>query len=392
LPRAIIAGAGIAGLTATLALLQAGFKVAIYEKANTLEEFGAGLQLTPNATRILSRLGVLEQVLRFASRPRAVVVLRGSDNVELMRMPLDDAERRWGAAYLVVHRADLQRALVEAVHGQSGVELSLGAAVLDFADDGRRLSVGLTSGLTRARDEADLLIGADGLRSKVRDQLGFGDRDQAKFAGRVAYRAIVDAGDVDPQWRRNDIVLRLGREAHLVQYPLRGGSIINLVATTASASPEGGGDDQSAAANHSILERAFAVWSKEAHALMTAPVQWRAWPLYSRPSISSFSIGRVALVGDAAHPMVPFLAQGAAQAIEDAGALARSLAQVEDIPAALSVYSRGRVGRTARVQREALTLGRIYHMSGPLAFARDATMRMLGSRRLAERYDWLYGA
>ena len=136
-------------MTAAIALLQAGFRVAIYESADTLEEFGAGLQLTPNATRILARLGLLERVLPFASRPRAVLVLRGSDDIELMRMPLDDAERRWGAAYLVIHRADLQRALLDAVRGQSGVELTLGAAVLDFANDGGRLSVGLASGLTQ---------------------------------------------------------------------------------------------------------------------------------------------------------------------------------------------------------------------------------------------------
>ena len=197
-PRAIIVGAGIGGLAAAIALLQAGFRVAIYEKASTLEEFGAGVQLTPNATRILSRLGVLDRVLRFASRPRAVLVLRGSDNFELTRMPLDDAERRWGAAYLVIHRADLQRALVEAVRGQAGVELSLGSTILDFTDKGGRLSLVWTNGLGQARDEADLLIGADGLRSRVRDRLGFGAQDQAEFAGRVAYRAIVNADTPEP--------------------------------------------------------------------------------------------------------------------------------------------------------------------------------------------------
>jgi salicylate hydroxylase len=391
--RAIIAGAGIGGLAAATALLQAGFRIAIYEKANTLDEFGAGLQLAPNATRILSRLGVLDRVLRFASRPYAVLVLRGSDNAELVRMPLDDAERRWGAAYLVIHRADLQRSLVEALRGQPGVELSLGTTVLDFADDKGRLSVGLTSGLSEARDDADLLIGADGLRSRVRDRLGFGAQEQAEFTGRVAYRAIVNAGDAETYGTHNNITLRLGKDAHLVQYPLRHRSIINLVATIRSASPTGSEDRQcDSAANGSILERAFAGWSKEVRSLTSAPVQWRVWPLYCRPPISSFSLGRVALVGDAAHPMVPFLAQGAAQAIEDAGALARVLAQVQDIPAAVSIYSRDRVARAARVQREALRLGRIYHMSGPLAFARDVTMRILGPRHLIERYDWLYGA
>ncbi len=393
--RAIIAGAGIAGLTAAIALSQAGFRVAIYESAETLKELGAGLQLTPNATRILARLGVLDRVLPFASRPRAILVLRGSDDAELMRMPLDDAERRWGAVYGVIHRADLQRALLDAALGQSGVELTLGAAVVNFVNEGNRLSVGVAHGLTQTRDEADLLIGADGLRSEVRDQLGFGARDQVEFAERVAYRAIVSAGDSNPRPSQN-IILRLGREAHLVQYPLRGGSIVNLVATIRSTSPPGGAypadREEDEAANRSSLERPFTGWSREARWLTNSPVQWRAWPIYHRPPISSFSLGRVALAGDAAHPMVPFLAQGAAQAIEDAGALARILAQAQDIPGALSTYSRDRVARAARVQREAVKLGRIYHMSGPSAFARDATMRLLGTRGLIERYDWLYGA
>jgi salicylate hydroxylase len=389
--RAIIAGAGIAGLTAAIALLQADFRVAIYERASTLDEFGAGLQLTPNATRVLAKLGVLERVLPLASRPRAVVVLRGSDDAELMRMPLDGAEGRWGAAYLVIHRADLQRALLDAVHGQSGVELTLGATVLDFANNGGPLSVALAREGTQTRDQADVLIGADGLRSQVRDRLGFGVQDRPKFAGRVAYRAIVDADDANSQSAQN-VILRLGKAAHLVQYPLRGGSIINLVATIRSISPTSSADrEKDEAANRSSLTRAFTGWSKEARCLTEAPVQWRAWPLYHRPPIPSFSFGPVALIGDAAHPMVPFLAQGAAQAIEDAGALGRILAQAQDIPAALSTYSRDRVARTGRVQREALKLGRIYHMSGPLAVARNATMRLLGAHGLIERYDWLYG-
>jgi salicylate hydroxylase len=376
-----------------MALSQAGFKVAIYERTDKLEEFGAGLQVTPNATRVLGRLGVLERVRQLSSKPPAVLVLRGSDNAKLMRLPLDDAERRWGAEYLVIHRADLQTALVEAVRAQPGIELSLGTTVTGFAANGDTISVRLQRGLTAARDEADLLIGADGLRSQVRSGLGFGPPDRADFAGRVAYRALVNAEDAEPRWARSEIVLRLGPEAHLVQYPLRRGLIINLVATIRSPSRVGGGDQQwDGAADRSTVERAFAGWSKEARALIGAPVQWRAWPLYCRPPIPSFSLGRAALVGDAAHPMVPFLAQGAAQAIEDAGALGRMVAQAQDIPAALALYSRDRVERAARVQREALRQGRIYHLGGPLAFARDTTMRMLGPRRLSERYDWLYGA
>jgi salicylate hydroxylase len=374
-------------------LSQAGLIVSIYERADKLEEFGAGLQITPNATRVLSRLGVLERVRELSSRPRAILALRGSDSATLMRLPLDDAERRWGAEYLVIHRADLQTALVEAVSGQPRIDLSLGAAVTGFAADGETISVGLRRGSTMAREEADLLIGADGLRSQVRNGMGFGAPDQASFTGRVAYRAIVNAEEVDSRCARSEIVLRLGPEAHLVEYSLRRGSIINLVATIRSPWRAGGGDQQwDGAADRSTLERAFAGWSKEARALIGAPSQWRAWPLYWRPPIPSFSLGRAALVGDAAHPMFPFLAQGAAQAIEDAGALRRIVALTQDIPAALALYSRDRVERAARVQREALRQGRIYHLRGPLAFARDMTMTMLGPYRLSGRYDWLYGA
>ena len=146
------------------------------------------------------------------------------------------------------------------------------------------------------------------------------------------------------------------------------------------------------AADRLSLDRAFARWSAPTRKLLAAASNWRAWPLYRRPAIGSFSFGRVALVGDAAHPMVPFLAQGAAQAIEDAGALGRAVSQTNSIPNALAAYSRARVARATRVQVEAQRQGRIFHLSGPMAFARDAAMRLLGPRRLSARYDWLYGA
>ena len=330
---------------------------------------------------------------RFASAPRAIVVLRGLDNAKLTRLPLDDAERRWAAEYLVIHRADLQKVLVEAVIHRPDVDLLLGTTVIGFASETDGISVRLQHGLTMVRDDADLLIGADGLRSRVRDGLGFGAPDQADFTGRIAYRAIVRGEDTDPRWARSEIILRLGPDAHLVQYPLRGGSIVNLVATIRSARRVSTAEhDWDGAGDRSTLERGFAGWSSESRALIAAPMQWRVWPIYCRPPIPSFSLGRTALVGDAAHPMVPFLAQGAAQAIEDAGALGRIFASVRDIPVALAMYSRDRVARAGRVQREAHKQGRIYHLNGVSAFARDMTMRMFAPHWLIARYDWLYGA
>jgi salicylate hydroxylase len=189
------------------------------------------------------------------------------------------------------------------------------------------------------------------------------------------------------------VTLRLGPRAHLVQYPLRGATMLNLVAVIDS----GWRDEKSdhpwdGAADGPTLERAFADWSRETRALIGAAPEWRAWPLFHRPPIARFARGRVALLGDAAHPMVPFLAQGAAQAIEDASALARRLGETERVEAALAAYSRDRVARASRVQREALAQGRIYHMSGPLGLARDLAMRTLGPERLLARYDWLYAA
>ena len=243
------------------------------------------------------------------------------------------------------------------------------------------------------REAGDVLIGADGLRSLVRERIGLGAADAPIFSGRVAFRATVASQCLPARWSASEVTLRLGAKAHLVHYPLRGGSIVNLVAAIESTwRGEMGDHPWDGVADRPALDRAFRDWSDDARALIGAAVDWRAWPLFVRPPIARFSLGAVALLGDAAHPMTPFLAQGAAQAIEDADALARRLAASADVANALAAYSGDRVARTTRVQRDALAQGRIYHMSGPLALARDLTMRALGPQRLLKRYDWLYAA
>jgi salicylate hydroxylase len=396
--RALVVGAGIGGLAAALALARQGFGVDVFERAPALQEFGAGLQLTPNATRALARLGALAAAREIATAPSAVRVLRGADGAELARLPVEGAERRWGAPYLSVHRVDLHRVLAEAAAATGRVALHFGAEVAGVASEAEAASVGIERGAVSLRESGETIVGADGLRSLVRARLGRGDSDAPRFSYRVAFRATVEAEWVAPRWRDNAVTLRLGPRAHLVHYPLRGGSMINLVAViesngrSAAGSQTIGDDPWDGEADRETLHRAFRDWSYDARDLIAAPKRWRAWPLMLRPPLDRFAFGRIALIGDAAHPMAPFLAQGAAQAIEDADALARRLGETDDVEAALAAYSADRVARANRVQREAALQGRIYHLSGPFALARDLTMRALGPEGVLKRLDWLYAA
>jgi salicylate hydroxylase len=389
LTRALIAGAGIAGLSTALALARVGVQAVVFERVAAREDFGAGLQLSPNATRVLARLGVLEAVVARATKASVVRVLRGRDEAALSQLDLSGAESRWGSPYLTIHRADLAEILAAACAASPDVEIRPGHELVGFGADAGKVRVALKRGLVSLSEEGDLLIGADGLRSRTREKLLPGPADAPAFAGRIAFRATVPA-----RTRQNPMVtLRLGPRAHLVQYALRDGALVNLVAVIEAgwrgAPPTHPWDGE---ADRPALERAFARWSNAARALIDAPASWRAWPLYVRPPLSTFASGRVALVGDAAHPMVPFLAQGAAQAIEDAAALGDALSQAPPVVEALTAYSHARVARANRVQQEALAQARVYHMSGPLAFARDLTMRAMGNDGLMRRYDWLYGA
>ncbi len=387
----IIAGAGIAGLSAAFAVAAAGRKVLVLEKAPALAEIGAGIQLSPNASRHLQRWGVLERLPGLALAPEAIVIRRARDAKVLARLPLGDAQKRWGAPYLVVHRADVQEALRAAVAEIAAIELRLGIAVAGFAVDSDRVAVGGRHGIVRLRFDGAGLIGADGLWSHVRERLALPGDSPPQPAGRTAWRATVPSRDLPEEFAAPEVNLWLGRRAHLVHYPLRGGSCVNVVAIAEdSEAPGAGGDFWNAQRDTTSLHAAFARWHPRARTLLSADTEWRSWALYDRPPLASWSVGSVTLAGDAAHPMLPFLAQGAAQAIEDAAALEQALSAHADIAAAFADYETSRTARTARIHAASRWQGDIYHMAEPAGLARDIGMRILGAERMLARQDWIY--
>ncbi len=387
----LVAGAGIGGLAAALALARSGASVTLIERAEALAEVGAGVQLSPNASAILDRLGVLDSLRGDACAPQAIRVRSAQSAATLSLMPLETAEARWGSPYLVAHRADLQSALLEAVRRQPTVTLHLGTALAGFGTTAEGVTVtARTRGLTRSF-AADVLIGADGVRSGVRARL-VDASDEPRETGRTAWRALIPAGSLDPVFANGETGLWLGRDAHLVHYPLRGGAVVNVAAVLRETRvPDDRESWWAMPGDAAVIARHFASWHKLARGLIGAAPAWQCWPLSDRAPLPAWNAGPVALLGDAAHPILPFLAQGAAQAIEDAAALAHALTQGEGSMAArLALYSARRVERATRVQEEARRLGRIYHLAGPAALARNMAMRALGSRRLLQRYDWLY--
>jgi salicylate hydroxylase len=383
----IVAGAGIGGLTAALALIRAGFRVVVIEQAERLEEAGAGIQLSPNATRILIDLGAGDHLEHRAVAPEAIRVMRAANAREIVRVPLGrEAGRRYGAPYWVIHRADLQAGLVEALEATSDFVLRLGCKVDDYAVHAHGITVQARGACAGIDEHGIALVGADGLWSTMRGKLG--DRAPPRFRNRTAWRALIPVGRAPPTARETATALWLGPDAHLVHYPVKGGAMINLVAIVS--------DDRrvtgwSAAGRRGDLVARFSRWHADARALIAAPQTWQRWSLYDRSLPHPWGVGPVTLLGDAAHPMLPFLAQGGAMAIEDAAVLAACLARhSENPPAGLRLYEGLRRRRAKRAQREARRNGRIYHLKGPVAVARDLALALMGGNHLLRRYDWLY--
>jgi salicylate hydroxylase len=383
----VIAGAGIGGLTATLALVRVGLRVVVADKAARLEETGAGIQLSPNATRILIELGLRDRLAPHVVAPVELLILRGRDGRELVRAPLGVAcEERYGAPYWVAHRADLQAVLLAALEATPDAELRLGTELEDFAVHANGVTVvGRRHGQSH-EEHGIAFIAADGLWSTLRTRLG---HDGApRFAGRTAWRAVVPVERVAERFRAPSTHLWLGADAHLVHYPIKAGREINIVAIV--------GDDWQAAGWSSAGTRdeligCFAGWDRSAQELLAIPERWVKWALYDRPPLRRWGRGPVTLLGDAAHPMLPFLAQGGAMAIEDAKVLADCLTGSVAPPAALRRYEGMRRARTARVQRQARQNGMIYHLREPAATLRDLALAAMAGAGLLGRYDWLYG-
>jgi len=375
----LIVGAGIGGLSAALMLARAGFRVTLLEQAERLEEIGAGIQLSPNATRILIALGLGERLRRDASVPQAVAI-RMASGEPLARIPLGaEAERRYGAPYWSIHRGDLQAALVEAAQAEPAIALHLGTRVQNFTVQG--------SHVVAAGHEGTALIAADGLWSALRARLGH--RAAPQFQHRTAWRAMVPASAVEPAFRAAEAQLWLGRDAHLVHYPVKAGAQINMVAIVTDRWAEPGWNAEGR--RDELLAR-YTGWSEAARRFLALPAHWQKWALHDLPPLPRWSDGPVTLLGDAAHPMLPFLAQGAAMAIEDAAVLAVCLARHPDDPAtAMQRYEQTRRDRTARVQREARNNGRVYH-AGAGAALRNLVLRLTGGNLMLRRYDWLYDA
>ncbi len=353
----LISGAGLGGLCAALALARRGHAVRVAERTESLGEVGAGIQLSPNAMHVLRDLGVEPAIEAAGFEPDAAVIRDGRSGKPLVSVPLRARCRsRLGAPYLHIHRADLHAALAQAAEA-AGAEILLGTEITGYAQDGAGIVAEAADG---ARLEAAALIGADGLRSPLRAaMLG---PSQPRFTGHIAWRATVPAEYLPDDTIPPDATSWIGEGRHLVTYYLRGGALINLVAIEErDAWTE---ESWHRPGDPGALRAAFAGWDERLTRLLALCETPFVWGLFDHAPLREWTDGRAALLGDAAHPMPPFMAQGAAMAVEDAWVLAECLG--EDIPSGLSRYARLRRPRAARLQRVSNANARSFHrQAGP---------------------------
>lgn len=389
----LIAGGGIGGLACALALSREGVHSVVLEQADALGEVGAGLQLGPNAVRVLAEWGLMDALHECAAFPEALHVRDAHSAALLGHLRLGAmALARHGQVYATLHRADLHAMLLNALHRfPEQASLRLGSRLSSFQESDHSVQAMLADG---ERIEGEALIGCDGLWSRVRSQL-LGEQPP-RATGHLAYRGMVRTAELPPALRANLVTAWLGPRLHVVHYPVKQGDWFNVVAVVHGALAPG--DDPQGwthEAHAAELRRALGPACTELTSMLDAVAEWKLWPLNDRPPVHGpleQARGRVALLGDAAHPMRPYLAQGAAMAIEDAwtlGRLSHSRRGQIDWPAVFAQYAELRWARNAQVQARSQRNGTIFHAAGPLRWARDRAMALLGERLLDN--TWLYG-
>ena len=384
--RILIAGGGIGGLAAALALAQQGFECEVLEQSSTFAEIGAGIQIGPNAFQIFKRLGIDDAVAAVAFFPEFLIMRDSTTGDELTRIAVGSPafRTRYKFPYGVIYRVDLHRVLLDACRQSPRIALRAQMKLVDFSDDGDRVVVATADG---EKHEGVALIGADGLWSKVRAQL-LGD-GPPRVSGHIAYRAVLPIAEVPAEWRPPSVVLWGGAKHHFVHYPLHRGDILNLVAVFHSNRYEEGWDTYG---DPGELNQFFAGAHPQVKAMLAKIDAWRMWVLCDREPIANWSRGRVTLLGDAAHPMLQYLAQGAAMAMEDAYVLAQEAATAKgDFASAFARYQQLRYRRTGRVQLTARFFGEIYHAGAATAEIRNEIFfNKAPTGTPGESMSWLY--
>lgn len=380
----LIAGGGIGGITAALCLARAGIRATVFEQAGTFEETGAGIQVSPNASRVLHHLGLEGPLRKLGFLPQATEFRGWRNGSVIGSTPLGDAATaRFGAPYYHLHRGDLLRVLVDAAGREPAITLRPGSRVTGVGVGGSD-----SAALTLADNkqvEGDVVVGADGIHSIIRSALW--DDGKPAFTGNVAWRALVPAERLPRGHVRPVTTAWWGPGKHFVHYYVRGGALVNCVCVVGKTGWEVESWTERGVAAE--LRGDFRGWSRELQTLLDA-VEDDAlykWALFDRPPMAQWGRGRVTLLGDACHPTLPFMAQGAAMAIEDAAVLAACLAAMP-VPAALARYEALRRERTAGVQTGSRRNARVFHLSGPAAWARNRAVRFAGDRVMASLYEY----
>ncbi|MCL4768154.1 MAG: FAD-dependent monooxygenase [Hyphomicrobiaceae bacterium] len=381
----LIAGGGIGGLALAIALARHGIASRVLERRREPAEAGAGIQLGPNAVGALSRLGVAARLMPAAGQPECLRVRDGGSGRLLTELPLGGwISGRHGAPYWVAHRADLHASLLATAASLALVEIVIGFDLASFRIEGATVQAHASDGGVR---EGPVLVGADGIWSTVRRQLW--PNAALGYSGKTAARAVIGCDAAPAPFSDMATGVWLASGGHVVHYPVRGGTEVALVAILEEGWP---GEGWGLPVDRGGLLARLRPFSSQLTGFLALAEEWRRWPLYDPAPLERWSQGRVTLLGDAAHPVLPFLAQGGALAIEDAETLAAALRAWPSEPAtAIDRYERARRPRAARMQLASRRNGRIYHLPKPAALVRDLALRVLPGSRVMALYDWIYG-